>query len=61
MYVGLIVLGTLSLSSCGGENKSEDSAATDTTTLAPSEETAPVDTAASTDTTGMAAPADSAK
>ena len=47
-YVGLIVLGTLSLPSCGGETKTDDTTTTSDSATT-TESTAP-------DTTSMAAP-----
>jgi hypothetical protein len=57
LFASLIVLGTLSLPSCGGETKTEETA--DTTTVV-TEEPAAVDTSMA-DTTATTAPADTAK
>jgi hypothetical protein len=54
-YVGLIVLGTLSLPSCGGETKTDETTTTADTAVTAEPATvdtpAPVDTTAAPDTT----------
>ncbi|MES2732069.1 MAG: hypothetical protein V4714_09980 [Bacteroidota bacterium] len=60
LYVGLIVLGTLSMSSCGGEKTAETTS--DTAVIAPVDEpvVAP-DTVAAPAVDSVSAPADSVK
>ena len=59
LFASLIVLGTLTLPSCGGETKTEETTTTTTEETTPAE-TAPAETTPSNDTLTVA-PADSVK